>query len=320
MQIFGQVDPTLDLFEEIEKLKRERNAVIMAHYYQEPDIQDIADVLGDSLLLAREAQKCDADVIVLCGVHFMAETAKILNPNKTVVLPDLEAGCSLADSCPTERFADFKAEHPDHVVVSYINTTAEIKALSDWICTSSNAAEVVAAIPEDREIIFAPDRNLARYVKEMTGREMTVWQGACHVHETFNERRILKLMAENPMAELIAHPECEEAVLRHAQYVGSTKRLLSYAEESDCSEFIVATEAGILHTMRKACPSKTFIAAAPEEFGDEGTCGCSTCPHMKLNTLEKVYLCLRDLTPQVELEEPLRQAALAPIERMLTVG
>tara|TARA_B100001964_G_scaffold209397_1_gene242848 strand:- start:230 stop:1192 length:963 start_codon:yes stop_codon:yes gene_type:complete len=320
MSVVDQIDPSLDLFEEIERLKRERNAVIMAHYYQEPDIQDIADVLGDSLLLAREAQKTDADVIVLCGVHFMAETAKILNPDKIVVLPDLEAGCSLADSCPPDRFEAFTQEHPDHVVVSYINTTASIKALSDWVCTSSNAAEVVQAIPEDKEIIFAPDVNLGRYVQQVTGRDMKIWQGSCIVHETFNERRIIKLLAENEGSELIAHPECEEPVLRHAHYVGSTKRLLMYAEESDCQTFIVATEAGILHTMRKACPSKIFIAAAPEEMDADGTCGCSTCPHMKLNTLEKVYLCLRDLTPQVELQEPLRQAALAPIERMLTVG
>lgn len=315
------IDPNLDLFEEIERLKKERNAVIMAHYYQEPDIQDIADVLGDSLLLAREAQKVDADVIVLCGVHFMAETAKILNPEKTVVLPDLEAGCSLADSCPPEEFAAFKAKYPDHVVVSYVNTTAEIKALSDWTCTSSNATKIVEAIPADQPIIFAPDVNLGRYVQEQTGREMKIWQGSCMVHETFNERRILKMVAENPGSELIAHPECEETVLRHASYIGSTQALLKHTQESDKTTFIVATEAGILHTMRKASPEKTFLAAAPE-FAEEGdvTCGCSTCPHMKLNTLEKVYLCLRDLTPQIEIPASLRDKALAPIERMLGVA
>lgn len=315
------IDPNLDLFEEIERLKKERNAVIMAHYYQEPDIQDIADVLGDSLLLAREAQKVDADVIVLCGVHFMAETAKILNPEKTVVLPDLEAGCSLADSCHPEEFAAFKAKYPDHVVVSYVNTTAEIKALSDWTCTSSNATKIVEAIPADQPIIFAPDVNLGRYVQEQTGREMKIWQGSCMVHETFNERRILKMVAENPGSELIAHPECEETVLRHASYIGSTQALLKHTQESDKTTFIVATEAGILHTMRKASPEKTFLAAAPE-FAEEGdvTCGCSTCPHMKLNTLEKVYLCLRDLTPQIEIPASLRDKALAPIERMLGVA
>ncbi len=314
------IDPNLDLFDEIERLKKERNAVIMAHYYQEPDIQDIADVLGDSLLLAREAQKVDADVIVLCGVHFMAETAKILNPEKTVVLPDLDAGCSLADSCPPEEFAAFKAKYPDHVVVSYVNTTAEIKALSDWTCTSSNATKIVEAIPADQPIIFAPDVNLGRYVQEQTGREMKIWEGSCMVHETFNERRILKMVAEHAGSELIAHPECEETVLRHASFIGSTQALLKHTQKSDKTTFIVATEAGILHTMRKASPEKTFIAAAPE-FEEDGdvTCGCSTCPHMKLNTLEKVYLCLRDLTPEVEIAAPLRERALAPIERMLGV-
>ena len=321
LNIQGQIDPTLDLFEEIERLKKERNAVIMAHYYQEPDIQDIADVLGDSLLLAREAQKTDADVIVLCGVHFMAETAKILNPNKVVVLPDLEAGCSLADSCPPDEFQAFKDQYPDHTVVSYVNTTASIKALSDWICTSGNAAEVVNAIPADEKIIFGPDVNLGRWVQNLTGREMKIWQGSCMVHETFNEQRVLSLMAENPLAELIAHPECEQVVLNHAHYIGSTKRLLTYVQESDKKTFIVATEEGILHTMNKACPDKTFIPAAPAKSDpDDPSCGCSTCPYMKLNTLEKVYLCLRDLTPAIEMDEGLRSRALAPIERMLTVG
>ena len=321
LNVQGQIDPTLDLFEEIERLKVEQNAVIMAHYYQEPDIQDIADVLGDSLLLAREAQKTDADVIVLCGVHFMAETAKILNPNKVVVLPDMEAGCSLADSCPPDKFKAFTDEYPDHTVVSYVNTTASIKALSDWICTSGNAAEVVNAIPADEKIIFGPDVNLGRWVQNLTGREMKIWQGSCQVHETFNEQRVLGLMAEHPKAELIAHPECEQVVLDHAHYIGSTKRLLNYVQESDKDTFIVATEAGILHTMKKACPDKTFMMAAPaEEDSDDPGCGCSTCPYMKLNTLEKVYLCLRDLSPAIEMDEGLRRQALAPIERMLTVG
>lgn len=314
-----RVDPSLDLFAEIARLKKARHAVIMAHYYQDPDIQDIADVLGDSLALARAAQKTDAAVIVLCGVHFMAETAKILNPTKTVVLPDVQAGCSLADSCPAEGLAALKAQHPDHVVVSYVNTTAAVKALSDWVCTSSNAHAVINAIPRDQPIIFAPDINLGRYLIAKTGRDMLLWQGACIVHETFNERHVLKLMAENPDAELIAHPECEPAVLHHAQYIGSTKALLDYSQTNAKTTFIVATEAGILHTMRKASPAKTFIPAAPMHNG-EPTCGCSICPYMKLNTLEKVYLCLRDLTPEVTLDETLRQAALKPIERMVATG
>jgi len=318
-----------DLFAEIERLKRSRNAVILAHYYQEPDIQDIADVLGDSLALARKAQSTDADVIVMCGVHFMAETAKILNPQKRVVLPDLEAGCSLAESCTGPALAKMKAQNPEHVVVSYVNTTAEVKALSDWVCTSSNAASIVESIPKEQPIIFAPDVNLGRYVQEKTGREMLLWPGTCLVHETFNERLIMQLLARHPRAELIAHPECDQIVLRHAHMVGSTKMLLDYSQKSDTKVFIVATEEGILHTMRKASPSKEFIPAAPAHGSDEkmgpdapedGTCGCSTCPYMKLNTLEKVYLCLRDLTPEIELSEELRQAALKPIQRMVSVG
>lgn len=311
------IDPTVDLFAEIERFKRERNAVILVHYYQDDDIQDIADVLGDSLELARKAQSTDADVIVLCGVHFMAETAKILNPEKTVVLPDLEAGCSLADSCPPDRFAAFKEQHKDHVVVSYVNTTAAIKALSDWICTSSNACQVVEAIPRDQPIIFAPDVNLGRYVQKQTGRELLLWQGSCVVHEIFNERQILKQLAENPGAELIAHPECEEALLVHAKFIGSTKKLLAYSEQSPCATFVVATEPGILYAMRRASPEKTFIPAAA--LSEDGTCGCSMCPYMRLNTLEKVYLCLRDLSPQIELDEATRVAALKPIERMLSL-
>lgn len=313
------IDPTLDLFAEIDRLKSERNAVILAHYYQEPDIQDIADSLGDSLALARQAQKTKADVIVLCGVHFMAETAKILNPSKTVLLPDLKAGCSLADSCPADKFAEFKAQHPGHIVVSYVNTTAEIKALSDYICTSTNARAIIESIPRETPIIFAPDVNLGRYLMQVTGRHMVLWQGSCLVHETFNERHVIQMLEERPNAELIAHPECETPVLRHAHYIGSTKALLDYSQKSPCQEFIVATEAGILHTMRKASPHKTFIPAAPEN-GKDRSCGCSTCPYMKLNTLEKVYLCLRDGSPEIVMDPQLMQAALLPIERMVAIG
>jgi quinolinate synthase len=312
--------PKGDLFSEIARLKKERNAVILAHYYQDPNIQDIADILGDSLALAKEAQKTTADVIVLCGVHFMAETAKILNPSKIVVLPDTEAGCSLADSCPPEAFKKFKEQHPDHTVVTYVNTSAAIKALSDWTCTSTNAELVIRAIPENQPIIFAPDVNLGRYLMQKTGRDMLLWQGSCIVHETFNERRILELLTQHPDAELIAHPECETPVLRQAHFIGSTQGLLAYSQKSTKQKFIVATEEGILHTMQKASPGKTFIPAAPRDAKEIKTCGCSTCPYMKLNTLEKVYACLRDLTPRIELEESLRLAALKPIERMMAVS
>ncbi len=309
----------MDLFGEIARLKAERHAVILAHYYQEPDIQDVADVVGDSLALARAAQKTDADVIVLCGVHFMAETAKILNPDKRVVLPDLKAGCSLADGCPAGELAKFKAQHPGHAVVTYVNTSAAVKALSDYVCTSSNAEAVIRSVPEGTPIIFAPDKNLGRYLVEKTGRDMLIWQGSCVVHETFNERRIVKLMAEHPDAELIAHPECEPEVLRHADFIGSTKALLEYSKTSPATTFIVATENGILHAMQRASPHKTFVMAAPKDAKDR-TCGCSTCPFMRLNTLEKVYACLRDLTPEIVLDEPLRLAALRPIERMVATG
>ena len=322
LNIAGQkpISEGIDLFDAIEDLKKERNAIILAHYYQEPDIQDIADILGDSLALARKAQSTDADVIVLCGVHFMAETAKILNPEKTVVLPDLRAGCSLADSCPPDEFAAFRAQHPGHVVVSYVNTSAAIKALSDYCCTSTNAKAIIESIDKDQPIIFGPDVNLGRYLIKQTGRDMVLWQGSCIVHETFNEKFVLGLLAENPKAELVAHPECEEAILQHAHYVGSTRRLLDYTQSSPVEVFIVATEEGILHTMQKASPTKTFIAAAPRDASGDPTCGCSTCPHMKLNTLEKVYLCLRDLTPAIEIDDSMRQAALKPIERMVAIG
>jgi len=317
-----EIEPTPgDLFDAIAHLKRERRAVIMAHYYQEPDIQDVADVLGDSLALARAAQKTDADVIVLCGVHFMAETAKILNPSKRVLEPDPAAGCSLADSCTASGLSAFKAKHPGHVVVSYVNTSAAVKALSDYVCTSSNAKAIIDSIPKKQPIIFAPDVNLGRYLAAQTGRELVLWPGSCLVHETFNERHVVALLEQHPGALLIAHPECEMAVLGHAHFVGSTKALLDYTQKSSAKVFIVATEAGILHTMRQASPAKTFIAAAPTAKSEgDASCGCSICPHMKLNTLEKVYRCLRDLAPEITLDESVRRAALVPIERMVATG
>lgn len=308
-----------DIFADIERLKRERNAVVLAHYYQDPDIQDVADVLGDSLQLAREAQKTNAAVIVLAGVHFMAETAKILNPSKTVLIPEPKAGCSLADSCPPKEFAAFKAAHPGHVVVSYVNTTAAIKALSDYCCTSSNAKAVIESIPRDTPIIFGPDKNLGRWLMGETGRELVLWPGACIVHETFNERRIIQMMAEHPDAELIAHPECETSVLRHAHFIGSTKHMLERTIKSPVQTFIVATENGIIHTMQKASPGKVFIPAAPVDARDP-TCGCSTCPFMKMNTIEKVHACLECMGPEVTLDEGLRRQALLSIERMVAIG
>lgn len=309
------VDPTLNLFEAIEELKQEKNAVLLAHYYQEGDIQDIADYIGDSLGLSREAASTDADIIVFAGVHFMAETAKILNPDKTVLLPDLHAGCSLADSCPPDEFAAFRAEHPDHVVVSYINCSAAIKAQTDVICTSSNAEHIINQIPEDRPILFAPDRNLGRYLVKQTGREMTLWDGVCMVHEIFSEEKLIRLRGRYPNALILAHPECETAVLNLADHVGSTSSIRRFAMESDATEFIVATEAGILHQMQKDSPEKTFIAAPP----DNG-CACNDCPHMKLNTLEKVYLCLKHEQPELHMKEELRKQALKPIERMLKMS
>ncbi len=309
----------LDLFEEIDRLREELGAVILAHYYQEPEIQDIADFIGDSLQLARQAQRTDARVIVFCGVHFMAETAKILNPDKTVVLPDLEAGCSLADSCPPERFAAFLEEHPGHAVVSYVNTSAAVKALSDIICTSSNAEKVIASIPEETPIVFAPDRHLGRYLMEKTGREMVLWPGTCMVHVRFSEKKIRQLKVRYPDAEVLAHPECEAEVLRIADHIGSTSSLLGRAVESPARRFIVATEPGIIHQMKKAAPEKEFIRAPGR--GPEGSCeACSECPHMRRNTLEKLYRCMRDLQPEITLDEDLRLRALRPIERMLELG
>jgi quinolinate synthase len=304
-----------DLFGAIEDLKKEMNAVILAHYYQDPDIQDIADYLGDSLGLAQQAAATEADVIVFAGVHFMAETAKILNPNKLVLLPDLDAGCSLADSCPAEAFADFKRQHPDHLVISYINCTAEIKALSDIICTSANAVKIVQQIPRDQPIIFAPDRNLGRYVMEQAGREMVLWDGSCMVHEVFSEKKMIELKVQYPQAEIIAHPECEVPILRHADFIGSTTALLKYCQSSGATEFIVATESGILHQMQKAAPEKRFIPAPPL-----ANCACNECPHMRLNTLEKVYLAMKNRAPEIVMPEATRVAALRPIERMLEMS
>lgn len=309
------VDPTLDLFEEINKLKKEKNAVILAHYYQEPDIQDIADYIGDSLGLAQEAEKTDADMIVFAGVHFMAETAKILNPTKKVVIPDFKAGCSLSDSCPPPLFQKFKEQHPDHVVVSYINCSAGIKALSDVIVTSSNARIIVDSFPKDQKIIFAPDKNLGAYINKVTGRDMLLWNGACMVHEIFSLEHITKLKQQHPNAKFIAHPECEEHILKIADFVGSTTGLLKYTIENEATEFIVATETGILHQMEKSSPSKKFIPAPP----DNG-CACNDCPHMKRNTLEKIYLCMKYETPDIIMDEALRLAAKKPIDRMLEIS
>ncbi|AFY36864.1 quinolinate synthetase [[Leptolyngbya] sp. PCC 7376] len=305
-----------DLFAAIADLKKDLNAIVLAHYYQEPDIQDIADYIGDSLGLSRQAAETDAEVIVFAGVHFMAETAKILNPHKLVLLPDLNAGCSLADSCPPTEFAKFKAANPDHIVISYINCTAEIKAMSDIICTSSNAVKIVNQIPEDQPIIFAPDKNLGRYVMEQTGRDLLLWEGSCIVHETFSEKRIIELKVENPGSEILAHPECETPVLSHADYIGSTTALLKYSKESDHQTFIVATEPGIIHQMEKDSPDKTFI---PAPSTDE-TCACNECPHMRLNTLEKLYLAMKNKTPEITLPEATSTAALKPIQKMLEMS
>ena len=305
----------LDLFEAIQKLKREMNAVILAHYYQEPDIQDIADYIGDSLGLSQQAAKTDADVIVFAGVHFMAETAKILNPNKLVLLPDLAAGCSLADSCPPDAFAAFKADHPDHLVISYINCTAEIKAMSDIICTSSNAVQIVSQIPKDQPIIFAPDRNLGRYVIEQTKRDLLLWQGSCIVHETFSEKKIVQLKIQHPEAEVLAHPECEASVLRHASYIGSTTALLKYCQQSNAETFIVATEPGIIHQMQKEAAHKRFIPAPPMN-----NCNCNECPFMRLNTLEKLYWAMENRTPEITMSQDIRLEALRPLQRMLDMS
>jgi quinolinate synthase len=309
------LDPSLDLFAVIERLKKEKNAVILAHYYQEPDIQDVADYIGDSLGLAQQAEKTSADMIVFAGVHFMAETAKILNPTKKVVIPVLKAGCSLSDSCPPALFKKFKEQHPDHIVVSYINCSAGIKALSDVIVTSSNAKIIVESFPKEQKIIFAPDRNLGGYINKVTGRNMLLWDGACMVHEIFSLERMTKLKLRHPNAKVIAHPECEEPILRLADYIGSTTGLLKFTQTDSSQEYIVATETGILHQMMKESPQKTFIPAPP----DNG-CACNDCPHMKRNTLEKIYLCMEYELPAIHMEESLRLAARKPIERMLEIS
>jgi quinolinate synthase len=308
--------PAHQLEEEIERLKKERNAVLLAHYYQESEIQDLADHVGDSLGLARAAQKTTADVIVFAGVHFMAEVAKILNPERIVVLPDMQAGCSLADGCPPDAFRRFLDQHPGHYVVSYINCSAAVKAMSDVICTSSNAVRIVQQIPKDQPIVFAPDKHLGRFVIKQTGRDMVLWPGTCIVHETFSEKKIIELLLRHPGAELIAHPECEDGILHHAKFVGSTTALLKYAVSSPTQTLIVATEEGILHAMRRDAPHKTLIPAPPE---DE-SCACNQCPHMRRNTLEKLYLCLRDLAPRLELDEELRLRAKKPIDRMMEMS
>ena len=310
-----ELDPELDLFAEIEKLKKEKNAIILAHFYQEPDIQDVADFIGDSLGLAQKAQNTTADMIVFAGVHFMAETAKILNPSKKVLLPDLKAGCSLADSAPKNLFKAFKDKYSDHLVISYINCSADIKALSDIICTSSNAEKIIEAVPIDQPIIFAPDKNLGAYLNKKTRRNMLLWNGACMVHEIFSLEKITKLKIRHPEAQVIAHPECEDSLLNISDYIGSTTQLLKYAVASDCNTFIVATETGILHQMQKDAPNKTFIPAPPTN-----SCACNDCPHMKLNTLEKLYLCMKYELPEITMEEELRIASKKPIDRMLEIS
>ena len=309
------IDPALDLFAEIKRLKKEKNAVLLAHYYQDADIQDIADYIGDSLGLARQAEKTDADMIVFAGVHFMAETAKILNPTKKVVIPDLKAGCSLSDSCPPPLFKRFKEAHPDHIVISYINCSAGIKALSDVIVTSSNAQFIVESFPKEQKIIFAPDKNLGAYINKVTGRNMLLWDGACMVHEIFSMEKIAKLKTRHPEAKMIAHPECEDPVLKLADFIGSTTQLLKFTQTDPGNAYIVATETGILHQMMKNSPQKIFIPAPPDN-----ACACNDCPHMKLNTLEKLYLCMEYEQPEILMEEELRLAARKPIERMLELS
>ncbi|WP_413361067.1 quinolinate synthase NadA [Prochlorococcus sp. MIT 1201] len=298
----------------IAELRKKRNAVILAHYYQDPEIQDIADFIGDSLELSRRAASTNADVIVFCGVHFMAETAKILSPEKIVLLPDLEAGCSLADDCPADEFAAFRDKHPDHIVVSYINCTAAVKAQSDLICTSSNAVELVNQLPKDQPILFAPDQNLGRWVQKQSGRKLTIWPGRCMVHETFSEEALLKLKIMHPEAKVIAHPECLENLLELADYIGSTSKLLEFTEISSCTKFIVLTEPGILHQMKLKNPKKEFMDVP----GIDG-CSCNECPYMRLNTLEKLWSCLSTMKPSIEIEEGVRQKAFIPIQRMLNM-
>lgn len=309
------VDPELDLVAAIQRLKKEKNAVILAHYYQDADIQDIADYIGDSLGLSQQAARTDADIIVFAGVHFMAETAKMLSPGKKVLLPDLKAGCSLADSCPAPVFRKFKERYPDHMVVSYINCSAELKTLTDICCTSTNAVHIIESIPKEQPIIFAPDINLGRYLNEKTGRNMVLWNGSCMVHEIFSHEKIVKLMQRHPEAEFIAHPECEPHILEKAHYIGSTTGLLKYTMRSPAKSFIVATESGILHQMQKASPDKTFIPAPPNN-----ACACNDCPHMKRNTLEKLYVCMEYEQPEITLEPWVIEQGRASIDRMLAIS
>ncbi len=314
--IDAAIDPSFDLVDAIVQLKKEKNAVILAHYYQESEIQDVADYIGDSLGLSQEAAKTEADIIVFAGVHFMAETAKILSPLKKVLLPDLKAGCSLSDSCPPHLFAKFKEKYPDHLVITYVNCTAELKALSDIVCTSSNAVQIVESLPPDQKIIFGPDKNLGDYVIRKTGRKnIVLWNGACMVHEIFSQEKIEALRAEHPNAKMIAHPECEKHILENADYIGSTSGLLKYTRENPATTFIVATESGIIYQMQKASPGKTFIPAPPNN-----ACACNDCPHMKLNTLEKLYNCMKYELPEIKLDADVIERAQKPIERMLEIS
>lgn len=306
----------VDFKSEILKLKSDLNAVILAHYYQESEIQDIADFVGDSLELAKKAKSTSADIIVFAGVHFMAETAKILNPDKLVLLPDLEAGCSLAEGCPAEEFKVFREKYSDHISITYINCSADVKALSDIICTSSSAEKIINQIPKDQPILFSPDRNLGKYLIKKTGRDMLLWDGSCIVHETFSERKVIDLKIKYPKAKLISHPECEEPILMHSDFIGSTSKLLSFVQEDSANQFIVATETGIIHQMKKAAPQKEYIPAPPED----DTCSCNECPYMKLNTLEKLYLCMRNKNPEITMDEEIRKRALLPIEKMLAMS
>jgi len=310
------ISPGLRLVDEINRLKKEKNAVILSHYYVDSDLQDIADFVGDSLGLAQEAAKTEADMIVFVGVHFMAETAKIINPSKKVILPDLKAGCSLADSAPAEKFAEFKAQYPDHQVVSYVNCSAELKTMTDVVCTSANALQIVNSFPKDQKLIFAPDKNLGNYLNSLTGRNMVLWDGACMVHEKYSVEKIIELMDQHPDAEFIAHPECEKQVLLLAKFIGSTTALLNYAQKSNTKKFIVATESGILHQMHKICPDKIFIPAP----SIDSTCGCNDCSFMKMNSLQKLYICLKHELPEVTLSEEVISKAQRPILRMLEIS
>ena len=310
------IEAGIDLREEILRLKKERNAIIMAHYYQREEIQQLADHIGDSLALAQMAAKTDAPVIILCGVHFMGETAKILSPEKTVIVPDLSAGCSLADSCPADEFERFVGEHPDHTVISYVNTSAAVKAVTDIVVTSSNAKEIVGSLPEDEKIIFGPDRNLGNYINSITGREMLLWDGACHVHEKFSIEKLLDLKRQHGDAKILVHPECPKPIRLVADKVGSTQALLNFAVEDDSQEFIVCTESGILFEMQRRCPDKTFIPAPPED----GTCACNECEYMKLITLEKLYNSLKFMAPEIVVDEQIAERAVRPIQRMLDIS